>query len=203
MPDATLKSNSAKGFPVSDKVSEASETIELGAENKRVALLIGALALALALTEVAGDDAKTEAQMQNVASANLWAFFQARTIRQTVLSAEADRAALDAGAANDAARGALEQQVARWRATVARWESEPETGEGRQELMARAREAEAARDRAMREDGRYDAAAALLQVGIVLASAGIITGTVALSWVAGALGVAGAALSAATFSGLM
>ena len=33
--------------------------------------------------------------------------------------------------------------------------------------------------------------------------AGIITGTVALSWVAGALGVAGAALSAATFFGLM
>ena len=188
---------------MSDKVSEASETIELGAENKRVALLIGALALALALTEVAGDDAKTEAQMQNVASANLWAFFQARTIRQTVLSAEADRAAIDAAAADDAARGALEQQVARWRSTVARWESEPETGEGRRELMARAREAEAARDRAMREDGRYDAAAALLQVGIVLASAGIITGTVALAWVAGALGVAGAALSAATFFGLV
>jgi hypothetical protein len=76
---------------VSDKVSEASETIELGAENKRIALLIAALALALAMTEVAGDDAKTEAQMQNVASANLWAFFQARTIRQTVLSAEATR----------------------------------------------------------------------------------------------------------------
>ena len=71
--------------------------------------------------------------------------------------------------------------MARWRATVARWESEPETGEGRRELMARAREAEAARDRAMREDGRYDAAA-LLQMGIVLASAGvIITGTAALA----------------------
>ena len=188
---------------MSDKVAEASETIELGGENKRIALLIAALALALALTEVAGDDAKTEAQMQNVASANLWAFFQARTIRQTVLSAEADRAAIDAAAAQDAARGALEQQIGRWRSTIARWESEPETGEGRRELMARAREAEAARDRAMREDGRYDAAAALLQVGIVLASAGIITGTVALSWVAGALGVVGAALSAATFFGLM
>ena len=115
---------------MSDKVSEATETIELGAENKRVALLIAALALALALTEVAGDDAKTEAQMQNVASANLWAYFQARAIRQTVLSAEADRAAIDAGAAQDAARGALEQQVARWRATVARWESERRRARG-------------------------------------------------------------------------
>ena len=187
---------------MSDKVSEASETIELGAENKRVALLIAALALALALTEVAGDDAKTEAQMKNVEGANLWAYFQARTIRQMVLSAEADRAAIDAAAAQDAARGALEQQVARWRSTVARWEGEPETGEGRRELMARARAAEQERDRLMKEDGRYDAAAALLQVGIVLASAGIITGTAALAWVAGALGVIGAALSAATFFGL-
>src|SRR5215210_4989330 len=97
-----------------DKVSEAHETIELGAENKRIALLIAALALALALalTEVAGDDAKTEAQMRNVESANLWAFFQARTIRQTVLSAEADRAALDAAQiADPASRSAMEQQI--------------------------------------------------------------------------------------------
>ena len=187
-----------------DKVSEANDTIELGAENKRVALLIAALALALALTEVAGDDAKTEAQMRNVESANLWAFFQARTVRQTVLSAEADRAAIDAAlVAEPAARGALEQQIGRWRATVARWESEPETGEGRRELSARARGAEEARDRAMKEDGRFDAAAALLQVGIVLASAGIITGAVTLAWAAGALGIAGAALSAATFFGLV
>ncbi len=54
----------------------------------------------------------------------------------------------------------------------------------------------------MRENGRCDAAA-LLQVGIVLASAGTITGTAALAWVAGALGVAGAALSAATFFGVV
>ncbi|GAA0570210.1 hypothetical protein GCM10009416_05930 [Craurococcus roseus] len=121
-----------------------------------------------------------------------------------MLSAEADRAALDAAQlADPAARGAMEQQIGRWRATLSRWESEPETREGRRELAARAREAEEARDRAMKEDGRFDAAAALLQVGIVLASAGIITGTVSLAWVAGALGLAGAALSAATFAGLV
>ena len=187
---------------VSDKVSEASETVELGGENKRIALLIAALALALALTEVAGDDAKTEAQMRNVESANLWAFFQARTIRQTVLGAEADRAIVDAaGMADPAARAALEQQVQRWRGTMARWESEPDTREGRRELMTRAKEVEADRDRAMKEDGRYDAGAALLQVGIVLASAGIITGTIALSWAAGALGLVGAGISAGTFLG--
>ena len=86
---------------------------------------------------------------------------------------------------------------------MARWESEPETGEGRRELMERAKAAEAERDRAMHDDGRYDTASALLQVGIVLASAGIITGMVALAWVAGALGLVGAVLSAVTFVGLL
>ena len=182
----------------------AAEAAERASENRRVALLIAALALALALTEVAGDDAKTEAQMRNVESANLWAFFQARTIRQTVLGAEADRATFDATQiADPAARATLEQQVQRWRGTITRWESEPETGDGRRELMERARAAEAVRDQAMHEDGRYDTAAALLQVGIVLASAGIITGTAALAWVAGALGLGGAVLSALTYVGLL
>ncbi|MBC4019103.1 DUF4337 family protein, partial [Siccirubricoccus deserti] len=81
--------------------------------------------------------------------------------------------------------------------------SEPETREGRRELMERARAAEAARDRAMHEDRRYDTAAALLQVGIVLASAGIITGMVALAWAAGLLGLGGAALSALTHTALL
>jgi hypothetical protein len=36
----------------------------------------------------------------------------------------------------------------------------------------------------------------------VLASAGIITGTAALAWVAGVLGLGGTALSALTYAGL-
>jgi len=181
----------------------AVEAAEMSAGNKRVALLIAALALALALAQVIGDDAKTDAQMKNVESANLWAFFQARTIRQTILGAEADRAALDAAQiADPAARGALEKQVERWRATIARWESEPETREGRRELSQRAREAEAAREKAIEDDGRYSTAAALLQIGIVLASAAIITGMMALAWAAAGLGVLGAALTALTFFGV-
>ena len=171
----------------------AVEAAEKASENKRIALLIAALALALALTEVAGDDAKTEAQMRNVESANLWAFFQARTVRQTVLGAEADRAAFDATQiADPAARAALEQHVQRWRATIGRWESEPDTGEGRRELMQRARAAEEARDRAMHQDSRFDAA-----------SAAIITSMAALAWAGGVLGLCGAALSALTFAGVL
>jgi hypothetical protein len=64
---------------------------EMGPANKGAALLIAVLALVFTLTEVAGDDAKTTAQMKNVESANLWAFFQARTIRQTILNGMTER----------------------------------------------------------------------------------------------------------------
>ena len=95
----------------------------------------------------------------------------------------------------------VERLLERWGASVQRWESEPETGEGRRELTARAKAAEHERGEAIRMDGRYDTASALLQVGIVMASAAIITGTVVLVWAGAALGGAGAVLSILTFFG--
>ena len=177
----------------------AAEAVEEARGNKRVALLIAALALALAFTEVAGDDAKTEAQLKNVESANLWSFFQAKTVRQTTLRGLSDLLPLMTprpGREDD-----VERTLERWRANIDRWETEPETNEGRRELLARAKRAEEERDEAMRLDGRFDAASALLQVGIVMASAAIITGTAILIWAGAALGGAGALLSLAAFLG--
>jgi hypothetical protein len=93
----------------------------------------------------------------------------------------------------------VEPLLQRWRATIERWESEPETGEGRRELIARAKQAEQERDEAIRTDSRYDTASALLQVGIVMASAAIITGTSVLIWTGATLGGAGAILSILTY----
>ncbi len=175
------------------------EAVEEAKGNKRVALLIAALALALALTEVAGDDAKTEAQIKNVESANLWALFQAKTVRQTALRGLSEM--LPLLAPREGREAEVERLLERWGASIQRWESEPETGEGRRELTARAKAAEHERDEAIRMDGRYDTASALLQVGIVMASAAIITGTAVLVWAGAALGGAGAVLSILTYFG--
>ena len=67
-----------------------------------------------------------------------------------------------------------------------RYESEPETREGRKELAARAKEAEKLRDLALAAYHHFELASAALQIAIVLASAAIITG------IAAGLGVVGA-----------
>src|SRR3712207_472521 len=124
--------------------------------------------------------------MKNVESANLWAFFQAKTVRQTAVRGLSEM--LPLLATREGREAEVEPLLQRWRATIERWESETETGEGRRELIARAKQAEHERDEAIRTDGRYDTASALLQVGIVMASAAIITGTAILVWTGASLG---------------
>ena len=101
-----------------------------------------------------------------------------------------------ASASDPAVKTAMDQQIDAWQKTAARYDSEPETHEGRKELTERAKEAEEGRDLAMARYHHYELSSAAFQIGIVLASAAVITGMVALAWFAGALGVVGVVLLA-------
>ena len=70
--------------------------------NKKIALLISVLALFLAFSETLGKSAQTSAITLNVATNDLWSFFQAKTIRMTVLTTAAERAQIEADSTTDA-----------------------------------------------------------------------------------------------------
>jgi hypothetical protein len=185
-------------------MSEIHETIEKAQEgehsqyfNRRIALLIAVLALFLSFSETLGKSAQTEAIGANVESSDLWAFFQAKSVRLTQLNTAAEQMLIAAEAASDpAAKASMQKQIDAWKKTAARYDSEPSTGEGRKELAERAKEAEERRDLALAKYRHYELASAAFQVGIVLASAAVITGIVALAWFGGALGVFGLGLTA-------
>ena len=155
--------------------------------NKGIALLISVLALVLAFSETLGKASQTLALSYNIEASNLWAFFQAKTIRQTTLRTAAEQT--EVLVANENSK----KQVDAWRKTAQRYQNEPETNEGRDQLVARAKEAEKKRDLSMAAYHHYELASAAVQIAIVLASASIITGMVALVWAAGALGLIGVA----------
>jgi hypothetical protein len=164
--------------------------------NRKVALLIAVLALVLAFSETLGKSAQTAAISHNIEASNLWSFFQAKTIRLTQVRTAAEMFEVEAqGAASPQVREAMEKRIAEWKKTAARYDSEPETNEGRKELAARAKASEAMRDRSLAAYHQYELASAAVQIGIVLASAEIITGVAFLSWIAGALGIAGMAFA--------
>src|SRR5689334_22866224 len=183
-------------------MSEIHETIEKAQEgehaqyfNRRIALLIAVLALFLSFSETLGKSAQTEAIAANVKSADTWAFSQAKDIRRTVLTAAADQILLLTGSVTDATtKAAIDKQVETWRKTAARYESDPQTGGGVKGLRGRAKEEEEERDLAMAKYHHYELSSAAFQVGIVLSSAAVITGAVALAWLGGVLGIVGLVL---------
>src|SRR3954468_23958285 len=165
--------------------------IEGEGNNKRIALLISVLALFLALVETMAQRAQTNELSYNIEASNLWSFFQAKTIRQTVVRTAGEMADLDrAPKVDPEATDAVAKRTDAWAKTVARWESEPETGEGRKELVARAKAAEEKRDTARAKYHHYEVSSAAFQIAIVLASAAVITGAMVLTWLSiGLVGV--------------
>ena len=76
-----------------------------------------------------------------------------------------------------------------WTKTAERYRTEPEAGggkgEGTTELSRRALEEQEKRDTALARYHHYEIASAAFQIGIVLASATVITGMIVLAYLAG------------------
>jgi hypothetical protein len=183
------------------KADEVAELMDRDRETdrfkQRAAIAIAILAMLLAITGLGGQNATKEALNSNILASNYYNFFQAKNMRQTSFTLAGD--ALELAFANDPAlpepaRASLMAKVEQYRKTAARYESEPETQEGKKELLARAREQESRRDHALRQDPYFDYAEALLQIAIVLISVAIVAEVTWLSFLGGALGVLGALL---------
>ncbi len=163
--------------------------------NKKVALLIAVLALFLSVSEMLGKSAQTAALNHQIEASNMWSFFQAKNVRRTSTEIASDQARLSLPSVTDPnQKAAVEKQIAEWDAAAARYKSEPESGdgqgEGTAELSRRATEAEHERDLMLAKYHQYEFASAAFQIGIVLASALVLTGMGRRSFLAGGLLIA-------------
>lgn len=169
-----------------EKAHEAAQSHH--SAHRRIGLLISILALFLAVAEIQGKAAQTNALALNVEAANLWTFFQAKTIRQTSLRTAAEQLRL----APEGASAEGQKQIGDWKATIERWETEPSTNEGRKELMSRARAAETERDRQFERYHALEYVSLLFQLAIVIASVALIAEMSAFAFAGVALGATGA-----------
>ena len=178
------------------KPEDAAEMMDQEKSNdrfkQRAAVGIAILAMLLAITGLGGANAGKEATNNNIYAANQYAFYQAKNIRQTDYNLAADAielAFLQDGSLNAEARATLKAKAEAYRKTAARYESEPETQEGKKELMVLAKDYESKRDHALKQDPYFDYAEALLQIAIVLISVSIVA---TLPWLAIFGGIIGA-----------
>jgi len=150
---------------------------------RRIAVLIAVLAAALALAEMGEKGAQNEYLTHHVAVADDWAFFQAKSVRATVLAAEAGVLANLPNAADPGPQA----EIKRAHETEARMRDEPQ-GEGAKQLAERAHAQEVARDAAFHRYHEFELIVGALQIAIVLASVAVVTRITALALGAGAIG---------------
>src|SRR5829696_1502866 len=161
-------------------------------------IYIGLVAMLLAISSLGGAEATKEMLNSNIHASDTYAFYQSKYIRQVQLQTSAEQLEL-LGATSQTLgpeqRAKLEQLTKRWRDTAARYESEPASGEGKKELMAKAKQWEHKRDHAAAQLPNFEYAEALYQIAIVLGSVAIVAASPWLLGFSGLLAVGGLLLT--------
>jgi Domain of unknown function (DUF4337) len=184
-----------------DQLSRDADQQNMRRRDKLVGVYIGVLAVILALCSMGGGNAAQDAMLKNIEASNTWAFFQAKNARRQALRLSADD--LDIMLATNPSltedvKKMVQAKIADYREQEKKYTSDPERKEGLDELFAKGKALEVARNEALRRGPYFDYGQALLQIAIVLASVAIISGGNALLFGSFLVGVLGAV---ATFGG--
>jgi hypothetical protein len=130
----------------------------------KAGMVIVVMALFLAVTTYFANSFSGAVLKNMLKATDTYAFYQAKSIKQSIAEGQRD----DYAARGDRAK------VAKIEEKIARYESDPVKGEGKKELLAKAKGFEAARDDASKHSPWLTFAAMVFQLAIVLLSASIL-----------------------------
>ena len=160
-----------------------SKTIESPAQaenfEKRISITISSVAVLLLLNSMGAGNTSSEAAFQNTVAINTYAFYQAKAVRQNDLELAANTVdtIVDTAipAINSDTKRKAKEIAAAYRIKASSYDSDPSSGEGKKELLEKARVAEAQRDSAMSRGPYFDFASLLLQLAVILFSVVLLT----------------------------
>jgi hypothetical protein len=138
----------------------------------KAGMVISVFALLLAVNSWYGGTLSSKTLNNTISANNVWAFYQAKSIKQTLAEQSLD----DAIYRKDTAKAEKLQ------AKIDRYESDPKTGEGKKELMEKARKLEEERDEAKKRSPWIGYASTMYQLSIVVLSASILAVSMAMFW---------------------
>ena len=138
----------------------------------KAGMVISIFALMLAVNSWYGGKLSSTTLNNTIAANDVWSFYEAKSIKQMLAEQSLD----DAIVRKDTAK------IEKLEAKIARYESEPATGEGKKELLAKAKKLEADRDQAKQQSPWIGFASTLYQLSIVVLSASILAVSMSMFW---------------------
>lgn len=145
---------------------------------ERTGWIITFLAAFLAITSLLDGGNSSQILDNTIEANNVWSFYQAKSIKQSLAEMRYD----------DAVRAGDRKKAEIMKAKIERYESEPETGEGKKELMAKARAIEEERAVAETRSPWYTYSNAFYQIAIVILAASMLTYSKRMYWIGIGLG---------------
>ena len=141
--------------------------------------VITVLAALLAINTLMGGSNSSKVLNNTIEANNTWSFYQAKSIKQTLTEMKYD----------DAVSSNKTKLAENLKTKIDRYESDPTTGEGKKELMAKARKLEEDRAVAKSRSPWYTYAGSLFQIAIVLLTASILAVNMRLYWASIGVGI--------------
>lgn len=160
---------------------------------RRVALTVACYAVALAITSVAGNNAAKEMMLAQQQSSDQWAYFQAKSIRESEYRIQKMRLEFDLAERRQNMPPAVQAQADKLLATFAK--EEERYAKEKTEIEQKARELEKKRDLNVKKDPYYDLAEVLLQIAIVMASVAMLSRSRPVFWFSAGLAAVGVLFS--------
>lgn len=146
--------------------------------------LITVVAALLAVNTYLSNGFSSKVLSNTIAANNMYGFYQAKSIKQTLAEQSYD----------DAIDRKQFEKAAKLKARIEKYDSDPETGEGKKELLAKARALEADRDEIRKHSPWLTFAGSAFQLSIVLLSAAILAVSMGMFWASLGVGLIGATL---------
>jgi hypothetical protein len=143
---------------------------------ERTGWIITFLAAFLAITSLLDGGNSAQILDNTIEANNTWAFYQAKSIKQSIAQLQLENAKEP-------------KKIREIAAKIERYESDPEKGEGKKELMAKARGIEAERAVAEMRSPWYTYSNAAFQIAIVILAASMLTMSKRMYFIGIGLGV--------------
>lgn len=165
--DALLKQLSNKA----DKVGEQPESRFAGIKAK-AALIISIFAAIYSVDAFLASTISSKILNNTIAVNDVWSFYQSKSIKQAIAELARDQALRDKNV-----KKADAIQV-----NIDRYESDPATGEGKRELLAKAKRIEAEIEHLKKQAPWIGLAGSLMQISIVMLTASILSAGMLMFW---------------------
>ena len=162
-----------------DKVGEPTTTSDK--IRSKAAMIISIFAAIFSINAFIGSQLSSSVLNNTIKANDIYSFYQAKSMKQTMTEF----------AQEDALRAGDKKRADELQIRIDRYETDPASGEGKRELLAKAKATEEIRDHAKKQSPWIGIAGSVMQIAIVLLTASILSSGMLMFWAGlGAMGVA-------------